>query len=355
MLKNDKLDALILLSGSVLIDENVRHFESTDTSCVLRPRSLDRRVKRNIKRESLKNDFGTFFKYAKRVAAVILVICTVSFAAIISVDAVRKAVWNIVVEFFDDYLSISFAEDGKDPSNEDENNEAATIEKGWKRDIIFYNGDTFLAEYFNDGTIMFTYEISHIADASDPFGSENTEVESLKILDCEGMLFVTPEDEFYGLSWIDEGYLHTLLAFSESVTKDQLILWAQSADALSYTTEMPSPKAFESVREIDIGENDWEKKVLIDSVGMHSVMYYENGKKVLHFTQGDSSHKIMIDNENSTVEEISIGNNKAVLVYRVDHKLYSLVWNDSAYSYSLNAYSPDISKEALISMAESLK
>ncbi len=355
MLKNDKLDALILLSGSVLIDENVKLFESTDTSCVLRPRSLDRRVKRNIKRESLKNDFGTFFKYAKRVAAVILVICTISFAAIISVDAVRKAVWNIVVEFFDDYLSISFATEENNPTNEDLNNETATMEKGWKRDIIFYNGDTFLAEYFNNGTIMFTYEISHITDTSNPFGSENAEVEHLKILDYDALLFVTPEDEFYGLSWIDGEYLHTLLAFSESITKDQLISWAQSADALSYTTETPSPKTFESVRELDIGENDWEKKILADSIGMHAVMYYENGKKVLGFTQGTLSGEIMIDNENSTVEEISIGNNKAVLVYRGDHKLYSLVWNDSAYSYSLNAYSPDISKEALISMAESLK
>lgn len=351
MLKNDKLDALILLSGSVLIDENVRHFESTDTSCVLRPRSLDRRVKRNIKRESLKNDFGTFFKYAKRVAAVILVICTVSFAAIISVDAVRKAVWNIVVEFFDDYMSIFFESELTHPKTLEEIKDIDPQKPEWEKRVMMKSSLLYYVEYYDGDTLMLSYIQCTINENGIHLNNKNSYCENIQVGNHPAVLIYRADQQLYSLSWSDGIYAYELDSTSTDITREDIIAFAESTKA----TDTAQSGKIKEIKDIDPQRPDWEKKVLADSIGMHAVMYYENGEKVLGFTQGTLSGEIMIDNENSTVEEISIGNNKAVLVYRVDHKLYSLVWNDSAYSYSLNAYSPDISKEALISMAESLK
>lgn len=108
MLKNDKLDALIIMSGDVLIKKNYELYQNTDVSGVIKPEYLDRRVMRNINRENRKKEYGNLYKYLRRCAVLILVVCTVSFAVMMSVEAVRSAVWNAIIEFFDDYLSISY-------------------------------------------------------------------------------------------------------------------------------------------------------------------------------------------------------------------------------------------------------
>ena len=69
MLKNDKLDALILLSGSVLLSKNVELYQNGSLSLVKRPRSLDTKVQRSINRERRSREFGTFFQYGRRIAA----------------------------------------------------------------------------------------------------------------------------------------------------------------------------------------------------------------------------------------------------------------------------------------------
>ena len=52
MNKNDKIDALILLSGNALVRKNLELFKNTDTSDVVRPKSLDRKVQRSINKEN---------------------------------------------------------------------------------------------------------------------------------------------------------------------------------------------------------------------------------------------------------------------------------------------------------------
>ena len=99
MLKNDKLDALIIMSGDVLIKKNYELYQNTDVSGVIKPKSLDRRVMRNINRENRKKEYGNLYKYLRRCAVLILVVCTVSFAVMMSVEAVRRDVYKRQVSF----------------------------------------------------------------------------------------------------------------------------------------------------------------------------------------------------------------------------------------------------------------
>ena len=120
MLKNDKLDALIMLSGDVLIAKNVDLYRNAGVPILKRPRSLDKKVQKSINKERRMQEFGAFYKYGRRVAAALLIACSISFAAVMSVKAVRTTLWNMIVEFFDEYLSVSFITETPPPQSIEE-------------------------------------------------------------------------------------------------------------------------------------------------------------------------------------------------------------------------------------------
>ena len=244
MVKNNKLDALILLSGDVLIRKNVDFYKSVDTSSTVKPKSLDRRVHRNIKRESRKNEFGDFYILARRFVAAILVVCAFSFAVVLAVEPLREAVWSAIVEFFEDYISIDFSSEAQFPT-------------------------------------------------------------------------------------------------------EQVQLPA---------TEAQPPTVIEEIREIKPGNTDWQKQVVLSSMSMYYVTYSDNETIILSFSQNliDATEN-WIDNENSFVKYVKVGEYLATLIFRVNQQAYTLCWSDGEYSYILDTYSPETSEEELISIAQTLE
>ena len=164
MIKNDKIDALILLSGYILIQKNTDFYKNTDTSNTLRPKSLDRRVQRNINKEHRKNEFGPFYNYVKRFAVAILIVCTLSIAVVIAVEPLREAVWNVIVEFFDDYMAVDFAPDDQTPSAEahpptmiEEIREIDPGNADLKKQVILGSDSMYCVNYTDDESIVFSF------------------------------------------------------------------------------------------------------------------------------------------------------------------------------------------------------
>ena len=157
MLKNDKLDALIIMSGDVLIKKNYELYQNTDVSGVIKPKSLDRRVMRNINRENRKKEYGNLYKYFGRCAVLILVVCTVSFAVMMSVEAVRSAVWNAIIEFFDDYLSISYVMDSEVPDKIEQKSELEIGRPEWEKQVVADNNSMYVVVYRENGEKIITY------------------------------------------------------------------------------------------------------------------------------------------------------------------------------------------------------
>ena len=135
MIKNDKIDALIILSGNALVVKNLELFKNTDTSDVVRPKSLDRRVQRNINKEHRRKEYGSFYVFAKRCAAAVLIVCTVSFAIAMSIPPVRAAFFNAIVKFFEEYLTIAYISEGTAPEIIEENGKHNLTFKDYKRHL----------------------------------------------------------------------------------------------------------------------------------------------------------------------------------------------------------------------------
>ena len=227
MLKNDKLDALIIMSGDVLIKKNYELYQNTDVSGVIKPKSLDRRVIRNINRENRKKEYGNLYKYLRRCAVLILVVCTVSFAVMMSVEAVRSAVWNAIIEFFDDYLSISYVMDSEVPDKIEQKSEPEIGRPEWEKQIVFDNDFMFGVDYWYNGNLMLSYKKIIVDGSENWLDNENTKSEKINIGVNVGMLFSFVDKQTYCLTWQNDKYCYYLESCSPEISKEELIEWAK--------------------------------------------------------------------------------------------------------------------------------
>jgi len=109
--KFDKLDALILLAGDVLIEEELAYArEVLDPELVISKRT-DRRILNYIRHTQKKRTYHPVLEAMKRIAVVVLVIGTVLFASAMSIEAVREKFWNAIVEWYEDYIAVMFVDD----------------------------------------------------------------------------------------------------------------------------------------------------------------------------------------------------------------------------------------------------
>ena len=65
-LKNDKLDALIMLSAHVLAEKNISEFDAVDISNIEIPKALDKKINRIINREWRRQEYGFVYAFARR-------------------------------------------------------------------------------------------------------------------------------------------------------------------------------------------------------------------------------------------------------------------------------------------------
>lgn len=228
MLKNDKLDALILLSGSVLISKNADLYKNAAIPLVKRPRSLDAKVQRSINKER-RRTFGTFFQYGQRVAAAVLVACTLSFAAVMSVEAVRTTLWNTIVRFFEDCLSVSYVTETQPPKQLEDIKEPSFSDKGWEKQVVLETASMRCVIYRKNGTKILTYT-QEILDGEAWFDNEDTEIENITISDRPAMLMFRKNQKTYSLSWSDGAYAYTLDAHVPELTKEDLIHMAETIE-----------------------------------------------------------------------------------------------------------------------------
>ncbi|MBQ7929457.1 MAG: hypothetical protein IJ334_00355 [Clostridia bacterium] len=133
--KKDKLDALILLAGDVLVEKNLNTDLLDGAPVVNRPKSLDRKIARMIQHERRK-PYNEVFVILKQTAAMFLVVCTLILAMAMSVEAVREAFWNAVVEWFDKYISVVYECEADPPDVIEEYKEPQLVPVGAERVVV---------------------------------------------------------------------------------------------------------------------------------------------------------------------------------------------------------------------------
>ncbi len=228
--KNDNLDALILLSAQVLEESNLSRFAAADTADTVRPASLDRKVRRLIRQEQRARRASARWVPVKRVVAAILIFCTVAFAAAMSIEAVRGAVWQAIVRWYDTYIAVAFENADADavsvPKTIRTKHEPTDVPSDWVREVRVDSQILYRIVYRKEGKKMLSYKQQ--PHKSTWLDNINASALTVKVNADDAMLFSMPDKNCRLLCWSDGQYDFLLTCFDETVSQEQLLTIAAS-------------------------------------------------------------------------------------------------------------------------------
>ena len=224
--KKDKLDALILLAGDALVEKNLKTDLLDGAPLVKRPKSLDRKIARMIQHERRK-PYNEVFVIMKQTAAVFLVVCTLMFAMAMSVDAVREAFWNAVVEWFDKYISVVYETEVDPPDVIEEYKEPQLVPVGAERVVVVKNEYYQVINYYLDNTLVFNYKQSILDNRNHYYDQNIQNTEKLMINNYYGY-FINFDNHRNSLCWNCENYHYEIFFHNKSLDIPLLISIAES-------------------------------------------------------------------------------------------------------------------------------
>lgn len=233
MIKNDKLDALIMLSSHVLADYNCESYLNFDVSDTKVSKSLTRRVTRYINRERRRKEYGKLFSKIQRAAVVVLVICTGCFTMLMSVKAVREAIWEAIVELYEDYFTVSYVQPNNSisespPLTIESKHEPSMLPVGWKREVTRDKDFLYRIEYTYNDEVQAIYKQFILSELEQLGDNENTEIYKITINGINGLLFKYVDKGLYSLRWNDGQYSYSINTLSAEVSEQMLISIAES-------------------------------------------------------------------------------------------------------------------------------
>ena len=227
-MKNDRLDAMILLSAHVLAEKNEADLMSVDTSEVNIPAKVERRIRRMIGKERRRNKYGVVYKAAKQAAAIILVICTAAFTLAMSVEAVREALWSTIIQFYEDYMSVTHVIYSNPPETIEEKKEPAAIPDDWEYEIKMDSNTIYYIRYSCNNEEILNFRQRVLGGFDDWIDNESSALEYITINGHEGTYIVLLDKGYGYLLWSDGCYSYLMDYDTSKVSREMAINIAES-------------------------------------------------------------------------------------------------------------------------------
>lgn len=227
-IKNDQLDAMILLSAHVLAERNEAELMSVNTSDVSIPVSVERRITHMINKERRKSEYGAVYKVGKQVAAVVLIVCSAAFIFAMSVDAVREALWSTIVKWYEDYISVAYVVDDTPPMFIETKKEPTAIPEDWTSEVKLDSKSMYYIQYSLGDDVLMTYKQKLLNADEDWIDNENSVIENIKIRNNNGNLITIFDKEFSYLMWNDGCYSYTISFDNSKIERDSVLKMAES-------------------------------------------------------------------------------------------------------------------------------
>ncbi|MBQ7896786.1 MAG: DUF4367 domain-containing protein [Clostridia bacterium] len=185
---------------------------------------LSRKAKEKIRKraEAEKRFYEKSKKYSpvlaaiKRVAVVFLIVTSVAFASAMSVKAVREALWDIIVGWYEEYIQLDFTKEN--PTAENTTASAFEFEykeprlgEGYERYVIEQDQKDFGIEYEKDKTLI-VYRQNLIDDRRIYTSNNDTVVSEIKIGDYDAFAFTFYSNgaEQNTIMWEDGIYFYSI-------------------------------------------------------------------------------------------------------------------------------------------------
>ena len=245
----DKLDMIIALAAKDCGNDDVELLDNLDVSEVALDKHFHRRKTRIVEKHKRYPTMLALKKGILRVAIVLMVFMSLGFTTIMAISPMRKAVFEVVIEWYEDYITIRYEPtdkdvnvasggEGNETTDNDENSamndpviipptvieevrKPTALPKNVVEDIVMQNKTFVCIDYYQGDELIYT------------FNQMSLEVRDI-YLDNEGVILETVDingnpstviqhTEFSGVSivWSDGEYIYQMITQSKSL--DELI------------------------------------------------------------------------------------------------------------------------------------
>lgn len=226
----DLLDTLLYTSASQAGTNERKEYDDADESLTLSPaakKKLMKRLEREKNYIERSENYHPVREVLKRVAVAALVVFSVGFAGVVSVEAVRTTLWDTVVEWYEDNIRILYVK-----------NEALEAMDGIRDyrepapggEYVRYDVSKSMYRYcleYERGDTVITYQQYLLENHASKLADNYTDIRKISINGYDGILTVyTSDDEDNTMiTWNDGTYLYSL---SGNTTVEELLRIAET-------------------------------------------------------------------------------------------------------------------------------
>ena len=243
---SDKFDHLIALAAMKCTEKEAKALNDLDTSGVTFDASYYRKRSKTINKCNRRAFVGITKAAAIRVAAVLIVMITLTCVLIGCVPGLRQAIYDAIVEWYNEYFTVRYEDpDGKEketgyveqsttatesvivaPTHIESVRKPTDLPDGVWEDKIIHNNTKMTIDYYLNDDFLFSFT-QVILDPSDKYvDNEDVNIEYFKINGNDATVVAYKNKKEINIFWSDSEYSYHI--FSTECDIETLLQYAKS-------------------------------------------------------------------------------------------------------------------------------
>ena len=229
--KMDKFDYLIALATLDARDDDIEMYEELDNSDVELSERITNNIEKLIRKESRTERLNRIRKTLSKVAVIALVVISVIFTAMMSVSAIRTAIWEIITEWYEEYIAIGY--EPKDeygvvepPKMIEEIRKPTLVPLGMEEEIGMSGRGMFACNYYLGDDCYISFKQLLLNNDVGALDGDDATISEVVVGKHKAWLFSYDAEDYIILIWNDTEYAYHLS--TTMLNADELILVATS-------------------------------------------------------------------------------------------------------------------------------
>ncbi len=229
---NSKFDRLLYFASQYAGQPELDLYNSTEE--VFTPSKKYNRRMHNFLKRAERQEKWTEWKSItvplKRIAVAVMLVCTVSLGCILSISAVREAIWKTIVSWYEEYIEVLFVadEDVVAPTEILVYKDPTSGLDGYERFEIVRTAHSYCIEYELSDKIV-VYEQSALGYAPLLLTNSDSILYDITVSNNSGVYaeYTLNDTNYIGLTWNDGIYQYSL---DGNISLDELVAIAESVE-----------------------------------------------------------------------------------------------------------------------------
>lgn len=236
----DKLDMMIVLGAKDCGNDDVDMLDNLDTSKVVLDKSFHRKKVRIVEKHKHHSTILALKKGVLCIISVLVLIASLGFTTIMAISPMRKAVFGVVVEWYENYITIRYeqtdnlvtdastgdTEDTKEnPENSSSNNGSVIVpptvikevrkptllDENVIEDIVMENKAVVCIDYYKGEELAYTYNQMLLSNRDMYLDNEGAIIETIDINGNAGTVIQHSGFSAISIYWSDGEYIYQVI------------------------------------------------------------------------------------------------------------------------------------------------